>query len=132
MDNKGFSLVELIIVIAIMAVLVGVLAPQFVKYVEQSRESKDIQTIEEIKRAIEAYSSEHEQRGTHNVVADGTTIEYTLGDGGSLQEYGIDNQTVQSSSNKVVATWTFSSSTWSVVDGCTGYYDAYGGRRIPN
>ena len=32
-NNKGFSLVELIIVIAIMAVLVGVLAPQFMKYV---------------------------------------------------------------------------------------------------
>ena len=30
-NNKGFSLVELIIVIAIMAILAGVLAPQFVK-----------------------------------------------------------------------------------------------------
>jgi type IV pilus assembly protein PilA len=30
-NNQGFSLVELIIVIAIMAVLVGVLAPQFIK-----------------------------------------------------------------------------------------------------
>lgn len=28
-NNKGFSLVELIIVIAIMAILAGVLAPQF-------------------------------------------------------------------------------------------------------
>ncbi len=42
-NNKGFSLVELIVVIAIMAVLVGVLAPQFIKYVEKSRESTDIQ-----------------------------------------------------------------------------------------
>ena len=29
MNNKGFSLVELIIVIAIMAVLIAVLAPQY-------------------------------------------------------------------------------------------------------
>ena len=42
LTNKGFSLVELIIVIAIMAVLVGVLAPQFLKYVEQSRKSTDV------------------------------------------------------------------------------------------
>ena len=36
MGNKGFSLVELIIVIAIMAILVGVLAPQLLKNVERS------------------------------------------------------------------------------------------------
>ena len=34
MDNKGFSLVELIIVIAIMVILVAVLAPQYLKYGE--------------------------------------------------------------------------------------------------
>lgn len=52
LTNKGFSLVELIIVIAIMAVLVGVLAPQFIKYVEQSRRSTDIQNAENIKTAV--------------------------------------------------------------------------------
>ena len=45
-NNKGFSLVELIVVIAIMAVLVGVLAPQLIKYVEKSREATDIQTCD--------------------------------------------------------------------------------------
>ncbi len=38
-DNKGFSLVELIIVIAIMVALVAMLAPQFVKYVQKSRDA---------------------------------------------------------------------------------------------
>ena len=54
MNNKGFSLVELIVVIAIMAVLVGVLAPQFLRYVEKSRLQKDNQAIAEIASAAKA------------------------------------------------------------------------------
>lgn len=46
--NRGFSLVELIVVIAIMAVLVGVLAPAYLKYVQKSRLQKDISAIGEV------------------------------------------------------------------------------------
>ncbi len=53
-NNKGFSLVELIIVIAIMAILAGVLAPQFVKYIGRSRKSTDIQNAQQIATAISA------------------------------------------------------------------------------
>ena len=56
LTNKGFSLVELIIVIAIMAVLIGVLAPQYLKYVEQSRLQKDNQAIAEIANSIKLFS----------------------------------------------------------------------------
>lgn len=52
LTNKGFSLVELIIVIAIMAVLVGVLAPQYLKYVHNSKVSTDITNAQEMATAI--------------------------------------------------------------------------------
>lgn len=45
LDNKGFSLVELIIVIAIMAILVGVVGTQVIPYIEKSRQSKDLQIL---------------------------------------------------------------------------------------
>lgn len=40
--NNGFSLVELIIVIAILAILGATLAPQLIKYIDKSRKSSDI------------------------------------------------------------------------------------------
>lgn len=52
-DNKGFSLVELIVVVAIMAVLLGVLVPTLVRNVEKSKHQKDIQALSEIRGAIE-------------------------------------------------------------------------------
>lgn len=51
-NNKGFSLVELIIVIAIMAILVGVIAPQLILYIEKSRVAADTQYCDSIREAI--------------------------------------------------------------------------------
>ena len=51
-NNKGFSLVELIIVIAIMAILVGVMAPQLIKYIEKTNVSSDAQVCDSIRSAI--------------------------------------------------------------------------------
>ena len=51
-ENKGFSLVELIVVIAIMAVMTSVLAPTLIGYVEKSRMQKDDSAMGEITNAI--------------------------------------------------------------------------------
>ncbi len=69
LTNKGFSLVELIIVIAIMAVLVGVLAPQFLKYVERSRKSTDVQNVQAIVTAVQTYAADPMATST---IANGT------------------------------------------------------------
>ena len=51
-SNKGFSLVELIIVIAIMALLVGLMAPQLIKYIEKTNVSSDIQLADTIRTGV--------------------------------------------------------------------------------
>ena len=50
--NKGFSLIELIVVIAIMAVLVALLAPSLLSYVERSRAQKDDSAMGEVTNAV--------------------------------------------------------------------------------
>jgi type IV pilus assembly protein PilA len=58
LNNKGFSLVELIIVIAMMAILVGVVGTQVIPYLENSRKSKDIQVLSAWNTAgMSSYSS---------------------------------------------------------------------------
>lgn len=73
MDNKGFSLVELIVVVAIMAVLMTVLAPQYLKYVEKARLQKDNSAIAEIANAIKIAMADET---INSAVTDGTTITF--------------------------------------------------------
>ena len=52
-NNKGFSLVELIVVVAIMAVLVGVLAPAYLRYVEKARRQTCYWNMDNVVREVQ-------------------------------------------------------------------------------
>ncbi len=60
MNNKGFSLVELIIVIAIMAILAGAIAPALIRYIDKSRKSNDVSSCKTIKTAVETAMANEE------------------------------------------------------------------------
>lgn len=89
-NNKGFSLVELIVVIAIMAVLVGVLAPQFLKFVERGRKSTDVQNVASIIAACDAYAADPT---ITTPLANNETI--TLKSGGSTNVAGSPTNTIE-------------------------------------
>ena len=112
MNNKGFSLVELIIVIAIMVILIAVLAPQYLRYVEKSRVASDQNTIVEYINAMQTIASDPEI----SIPASSTTLTVTIQSDGKiavgadlatlLTDYGIldsntlNNSKVQSTSYK--------------------------------
>lgn len=62
-NNKGFSLVELIVVIAIMAVLVGVLGSAILGYIEDANYESDRTALKSVETAVEAYVA---QEGIYN------------------------------------------------------------------
>ena len=49
--RKGFSMVELIIVIADMAILVALIGTQLIPYLEKSRATRDLNTLDAIYKA---------------------------------------------------------------------------------
>ncbi len=104
MNNKGFSLVELIIVIAIMAILIAVLAPQYIKYVEKSRKSADLDNYQKLVDSIQVVFADED-----NTIGDGSYT-FVLNDKNSantvdptldpmLKALGIDVSTIHTKSS---------------------------------
>ncbi len=78
-NDKGFSLVELIIVIAIMAILVGVVGTQVIPYMNNSKRAKDLQILSAyVTAGMTAYTTHPEGFSTDEPLV----ITITAGDDG--------------------------------------------------
>lgn len=94
-NNKGFSLVELIVVVAIMAVLLGVLVPTLVRHIESSRLSKDKKNLDELRVAMEvALANEN----FADIVCPATTIGT-----GETVNFDVEDFSTKTSSDYVTA-----------------------------
>lgn len=112
MNNKGFSLVELIIVIAIMAVLVGILAPQYLKYVNNSKVSTDVSNAEQIATTINVAVSDSDTANLGNP----TPGTWSLSKGDTIYSDGTRTVLAPDCSHKPGQAWSV---TWDDVNGVT-------------
>ena len=80
LNNKGFSLIELIIVISIMVVLIAVASATILRYIDRTRYGKDMSALDSLNTAVQAYVAENNSTipGDDEIVSLKTLI---LGDG---------------------------------------------------
>ena len=74
-DNKGFTLVELIVVIVILAILVGVTIGGVYGYVAKSRTNTDINNASAIESALQVITTSKDATGTLNATDTAFTID---------------------------------------------------------
>lgn len=72
MKKSGFSLIELLVVVAIIAILVGVATPYYSDYVKESKRTKAKQDLDALKQAVVLFNSQ-EDSPYLGVLATGTT-----------------------------------------------------------
>lgn len=100
MNNKGFSLVELIVVVLIMAIIAVALAPQVMKWVEKSRLSADRETYDNLIANVQLALTD---KNTGNTV-DGP-ITFTIDNSGSSITAGDGDSKVANALALVNASW---------------------------
>lgn len=91
-NNKGFSLVELIVVVLIMGIIAVSLAPQVMKWVGKAKESTDFSNLDYIKSVTQIAVAAYESSGT-DVVAEN----YNICSTGVVASDGTDENTNLSS-----------------------------------
>jgi len=84
MNNKGFSLVELIVVVLIMAIIAVALAPQVMRWVENSRKSNDIEAYGSLVNALQVAGTDEEV--LKNFPAAGVSATFTSAGVGGITE----------------------------------------------
>ncbi len=88
-QNGGFTLVELIIVIAILAVIAAIAVPNLLGAIDKSRYTTDVANAKRIAEAVQIYSAENEGEitlGTGEVVGSGTGGVIVTGTGATAMD----------------------------------------------
>ena len=97
LNNKGFSLVELIIVIAIMAILVAIVVPNFIGYLDKARKARDLEMARVLGTALErVIATDPEANDAWHKIGPnsndgGSHVEYNVTDWKTLKNYTITN-----------------------------------------
>lgn len=133
-EKKGFTLIEMIIVIAIIAILIALIAPNLVKYLDTAKQTKVDAAAKTMYTAVNTYLAEQYTKGT--TVADNTysvtptntapdsptaMMDVVLHDYFNANEVTTSSKNYKMTCNVTIAGGVATSVTW-IQDGKTGTY----------
>lgn len=76
--HSGFTLIELMIVVAIVAILATIAYPSFAEQIRKSRRSEAISNMQDVQLQLEKYRVDHPSYSTFSVPASASTPHYTI------------------------------------------------------
>ena len=93
-NEKGFTLAELLIVVAIIGVLVAVAIPSFTSYLEKARESTDLSNLRSAYSAASVYILEHQDSTVKTLYFDPSATGNIVTSGGAKigRKASVENQ----------------------------------------
>jgi general secretion pathway protein G len=91
--GKGFTLVELLVVVAILAILAAALLPKFLGYTDNAREAQTMADLSTMKSVVEIYAADvgagkYPDCGKVGEILTGAGINWTGAAGGVVDPYG--------------------------------------------
>ncbi|MEM7307215.1 MAG: prepilin-type N-terminal cleavage/methylation domain-containing protein [Planctomycetota bacterium] len=96
--NQGFTLIELIVVVAILAILAGVLVPRVSNHMASARDARRLADVKTVRNAVEQYymdkgaypaANQNASYGGWDVSQDGDFVQ-VLRDEGYLDDQAVD------------------------------------------
>jgi len=109
MNRNGFTLMELVIVLAIMAILSAIIVPLFVTTTDKARLQSDIQSARVLQNAMDLYNAENAAGLAGDIQKDLAALE----DGGYIKDGTVMPQTAG-------AAWIYADKQVKVnIHGCT-------------
>jgi len=97
--KRGFTLVELLVVVAIVALLAVVLVPRLASYTERAREARAAEDIHTMRTIVEAYAAD-EGQGQYPINSNDPSVPNSIA--AVMQKHGIK---WTGDSNGVVDPW---------------------------